>query len=83
MCVRGDGGGGAGGIEAGGVGGGVAGGSRTLTEGDTGGVGGGVGCGDRMLIETILACRRVDLIRASIESILASRIQESTTFIRA
>jgi hypothetical protein len=51
---------------------------------EAGGVlGDGVGGGSRTLIVTFLACRRVDLIRASIESILASRIQESTTFIRA
>jgi hypothetical protein len=82
VCVREDGGGGKRGIEAGGACGGVGGGNRTLME-DLGGVGGGVGCGNRTLMETFLACKRVDLIRARIESILASRIQESTTFIRA
>ena len=80
MCVRGDGGRGAGGIEAGGVGCGVAGGSRTLMEEDLGGVGGGVGCGNRTLIETF-ACKRVDLIRARMQSILAARMQESTALI--
>ena len=82
MCVRGDGDGGAGGIEARGVCNGV-GGSRTLMEEDLGGIGGGVGCGNRTLIETFLACKRVDLIRARMQSILASRMQESTRFIRA
>ena len=47
-----------------------------------GGVGGGVGCGNRTLIETFLACIRVDLIRARMQSILASLMQESTRFIR-
>ena len=83
MCVRGDGGGGARGAEAGGVCGGVGGGSRTVMEEDLGGVGGGVGCGNRTLIETFFACIRVvDLIRARMQSILASRMQESTKFIR-
>jgi len=50
---------------------------------DVGGVGGGVGGGNRTLMETFLACKIVDLIRARIESILASRIQESTAFIYA
>ena len=48
---------------------------------EAGGVGGDVGGGNRTLIETFLLM--VDLIRARIESIPASRIQESTTFIRA
>jgi predicted ATPase len=53
-------------------------------EEDLGGVGGGVGCGNRTLIETFFACIRVvDLIRARMQSILASRMQESTKFIRA
>ena len=48
-----------------------------------GGVGGGVGCGNRTLIETFFACIRVvDLIRARMQSILASLMQESTRFIR-
>jgi predicted ATPase len=52
-------------------------------EEDLGGVGGGVGCGNRTLIETFFACIRVvDLIRARMQSILASRMQESTKFIR-
>jgi len=80
VCVRGDGGGGAGGIEARGVCGGV-GGSRTLMEKDLGGIGGGVGCGNRTLIETFFACKSVDLIRARMQSILASRMQESTALI--
>ena len=42
-----------------------------------------IACGDRTLMETFLAWKMVDLIRARIESILASRIYESTTFIRA
>jgi len=50
---------------------------------EAGGVGGGVGGGNRTLIETFLACMMVELIRARIESILASRIEESTTFRRA
>jgi hypothetical protein len=42
---------------------------------DVGGIGGGVGRGgNRTLMETFLACKMVDLIRARIESILASRI---------
>ena len=84
MCVQGDEGGGARDIEAGGVCGGFGGsGSRTLMEEDLRGVDGGVGGGNHTLMETFLACKRVDLIRARIESILASRIQESTTLILA
>jgi hypothetical protein len=74
LCVRGDGCRGARGIEAGGICGGVGGGSRTLMEEDLGSVGGGVGGGNRTLMETFLARKMVDLIRARIESILASRI---------
>jgi hypothetical protein len=62
----------------------VGGGSpSTSMEEDLGAVGCGVGGGNRTLMETFLARKMVDLIRARIESILASRIQESTTFIRA
>jgi hypothetical protein len=50
---------------------------------EVGGVGGGVGGGNRTLMHTFLACKMVDLIRARIESILVSRIQESTALILA
>ena len=50
---------------------------------EVGGVCGGVGGGNRTLMETFLARKMVDLIRARIESILASRMQESTTLILA
>ena len=79
VCVRGVGAGGGRGIEAGGVCGGVGGGSRTSMEEDLGALGCGVGGGNRTLMETFLASKMVDLIRARIESILAFRIQESTT----
>jgi hypothetical protein len=48
---------------------------------EAGGVGGGVGAGSRTLIETFLPCKRVDLIRARMQSILAARMQESTALI--
>jgi len=54
--------------------GGVGGGNHTLMEEDLGGVGGGVEGGNRTLMEICLACKMVDLIRARVESILASRI---------
>jgi hypothetical protein len=50
---------------------------------EAGSVGCGVGGGNRTLMETFLAWEMADLIRARIESILASRIYESTTFRRA
>ena len=50
---------------------------------EVGSVCGGVGGGNRTLMETFLARKMVDLIRARIESILVSRMQESTTLILA
>jgi len=48
---------------------------------EVGGVGGGVGGGHRTLMQTFLARKMVDLIRERIESILPSRMQESTTLL--
>ena len=61
------------------LGGGYGGAVGGVEAGGVGGVGGGI----RTIMETFLACKMVDLIRARLESILESRIQESTTFIRA